>query len=196
VDVDAACRRRHVGKVLMRELEKTPGSGGFEQSAREDDVGARIRGALTAVRPATEADADMLVSWHADPDVARFWDGETFTPAELRERLARPEVDPYIVESDGEPIGYVQAWRADDGGGGLDMFLVPRARGAGAGPDAARALATHLRHEEGWARVTVDPYVWNDAAIRAWERAGFVAVEERPPDEEHTSSWLLMIFEA
>ncbi|TMK70481.1 MAG: acetyltransferase [Actinobacteria bacterium] len=158
-------------------------------------MGAVIRGTLTAVRPATEADVDMLVAWHADPEVARFWDGETFTREEMRERLARREVDPYVVERDGAPIGYVQAWRSDDGGGGLDMFLVPNARGAGAGPDAARALATYLRHEDGWTRVTVDPYVWNDAAIRAWERAGFVTVERRPPDDEHTSSWLLMVFD-
>ena len=67
--------------------------------------------------------------------------------------------------------------------------------GEGAGPDAARALATYLCDEAGWTRVTVDPYVWNDAAIRAWKRAGFAAVEERSPDDEHTSSWVLMVFE-
>ena len=70
-------------------------------------MGAPIRGSLTAVRPAGDADVDMLVAWHADPEVARFWDGETFTPAEMRERLARGDVDPYIVERDGRPIGYV-----------------------------------------------------------------------------------------
>ena len=156
---------------------------------------ALIRGELTVVRPATEADVDMLVAWHADPEVARFWDGETFSREEMHERLARREVDHYIVERREAPIGYVQAWRGGDGGGGLDMFLVPDARGAGSGPDAARALAKYLGDVKGWARVTVDPYVWNDAAVRAWRRAGFVVIEERPPDEEHTSRWLLMVFE-
>jgi RimJ/RimL family protein N-acetyltransferase len=153
-----------------------------------------IRGELTVVRPATEGDVDMLVAWHADPEVARFWDWESYTPEQMRARLARGDVDPYVVERDGAPIGYLQTWRGDDGGG-LDMFLVPDARGAGAGPDAARALATYLRDAQGWARVTVDPYVWNEGAIRAWERAGFVSVEELPADEDHTSSWLLMVFE-
>jgi aminoglycoside 6'-N-acetyltransferase len=162
--------------------------------ARERGI-RRVRGSVAVVRPATDADVDMLVAWHADPDVSRFWDGETFTPVEMRERLSRPEVDPYIVERDGAPIGYVQAWRGPDGGGGLDMFLVPDARGAGAGPDAARALATYLRDELGWRRITVDPYTWNESAIRSWQRAGFVAVEERPPDEEHTATWVLMAFE-
>jgi len=31
-------------------------------------------------------------------------------------------------------------------------------------------------------------------AIRAWRRAGFVELEERPADDEHTASWLLMVW--
>ena len=46
--------------------------------------------------------------------------------------------------------------------GGLDMFLVPGARGRGLGPDAARAMADHLLAARGWSRVTVDPYTWNE----------------------------------
>ena len=58
------------------------------------------------------------------------------------------------------------------------MFLVPSARGRGLGPDAARALTESLL-ASGWTRVTVDPYAWNEPAIRAWRRAGFVDVETR-----------------
>jgi aminoglycoside 6'-N-acetyltransferase len=159
-------------------------------------VGLPLRGAVTVVRPATEDDADVLVAWHADPEVARFWDGETFSREELLERLARPDVDAYVVEADGEPVGYVQSWHGgDDAAGGIDMFLIPSARGRGLGPDAARALALHLRRERGWRRVTVDPYLWNDGAIRAWRRAGFRDVDEHEPDGEHTARWLLMEFE-
>jgi aminoglycoside 6'-N-acetyltransferase len=143
------------------------------------------------VRPATEADAELLTAWHADPDVARYWDWETFTLDEMRERLARGEVDHYVVEADGEPVGYLQAWH--DGGFGLDMFLIPAARGRGYGPDAARALARRLA-ADGGRPLTVDPYAWNERAIRAWQRAGFEPVEERPPDDEHSDAWLLMEF--
>jgi aminoglycoside 6'-N-acetyltransferase len=155
-----------------------------------------IRGSLTLVRPATAVDADLLVAWHADPDVARYWDGETFTRAEMLERLARPLVEAYVVEDRaGEPIGYLQIHDDDaDGEGGIDMFLVPNARGRGLGPDAARAVAVHLLGERGWTRVTVDPYRWNEGAVRAWGRAGFVAVGEGEPDCEHLEPWLLMEF--
>jgi aminoglycoside 6'-N-acetyltransferase len=160
------------------------------------EVGGRVRGMLTCVRPATAADADLLVGWHADPEVARYWDGETFSRAEMLERLARPLVEACVIEDRaGRPIGYLQIHDEEaNGDGGLDMFLVPEARGRGLGPDAARAVALHLLDERDWTRVTVDPYCWNEGAVRVWERAGFVAVGEGEPDDEHTAPWLLMEF--
>ena len=158
-------------------------------------MGLRVHGSLTAVRPATAADVDLLVAWHADPGVARYWDDETYTREEIEDRLARADVESFVVEEAGMPVGYIQAW-TDDGGrsGGVDMFLVPRARGRGLGPDAARTLARHLRDDRGWDPVTVDPYLWNDRAVRAWERSGFEPVGEREPDDEHRDRWLLMEF--
>jgi aminoglycoside 6'-N-acetyltransferase len=158
-------------------------------------VGLRVRGRLTEVRPAAEGDVALLVRWHADPEVARYWDGETFSVEEMRNRLARPDVDAYVVEAEGRPVGYLQAWRDDDGSGGLDIFLAPEERGRGYGPDAARALAQDLS-ARGWDRITADPYLWNKPAIEAWRRAGFEPVAERPPDDEHTAVWLLMEWRA
>ena len=148
-----------------------------------------VRGRLTTLRPAGAGDVDRLVAWHADPDVSYYWDGETFTRGEMEERLARGDVEAWIVEEGGEPVGYLQA-HPD----GLDMFLIPAARGRGLGPDAARAMARHLLDERGRSRVTVDPYAWNDGAVRAWERAGFVEVSRHEPDDEHTAPWILMEF--
>lgn len=156
-----------------------------------------LRGALTSVRPAKTADADLLVRWHADPDVTRYWDNETFTHEEILARLGRPDVDPYVVEKDDQPIGYLQAnFPNGSTDVGLDMFLVPSARGHGLGPDAARTLVSYLLTEAaGLTRVTVDPYLSNEQAIHAWGKAGFRSIEERPPDDEHTEAWLLMATE-
>jgi RimJ/RimL family protein N-acetyltransferase len=140
----------------------------------------------------------LLTEWHADPEVSRYWDDETFTEEQVRHRLDREAVDAWIVEEDGEPVGYLQSWweagvgstepvgseavgSADAGAGnvprrgGLDGFLVPAARGRGIMPTAARLLAGQLL-DEGWEDVTVDPSVWNERAIRAWAKAGFVEV--------------------
>ena len=148
-----------------------------------------VRGRLTVLRPADGGDVDRLAAWHADPDVARYWDGETFTHAEMEERLAQADVEAWIVEEDDEPVGYLQVHAE-----GLDMFLVPAARGRGLGPDAARAMARHLIDEHRRVRVTVDPYVWNEGAVRAWQRAGFVEVSRHEPDREHSAAWILMEF--
>ena len=150
-------------------------------------MGVLVRGRLTTLRPADAADVDRLVAWHADPEVARYWDDETFTRPEMEERLARADVEAWIVEEADEPIGYLQVHPE-----GLDMFLIPASRGRGLGPDAARAMAAHLVEERGWTRVTVDPYAWNEGAVRAWERAGFVEVSRHEADAEHTAPWVLM----
>lgn len=156
-----------------------------------------VKGERTVVRRATLDDAAMLVAWHADPEVAAFWDGETFTQEEMLERLQRPDVDPYIVEANDHPIGYLQAWFDDElpGAAGLDMFLVPSARDHGLGPDAGRALAEWLLGPGGMVRVTVDPYLANERTVRAWRKAGFQPVSEGEPDEEHTRRWVLMVLE-
>jgi len=148
-----------------------------------------VRGRLTALRPADAGDVDRLVAWHADPEVSRYWDGETFTRAEMEERLARSDVEAWVVEEAGEPVGYLQVHPA-----GLDMFLIPSARGRGLGPDAAHAMARHLVDERGRTRVTVDPYAWNEAAVWAWVRAGFVEVSRHEAGGEYTAPWILMEF--
>jgi aminoglycoside 6'-N-acetyltransferase len=151
---------------------------------------------MTVVRPATDDDADLLVAWHADPETSKYWDGETFTREQMLDRLRREPVDAWIVESNGKPVGYLQSWWEDDPPkrGGLDGFLIPAARGLGLMPDAARALATQLL-AEGWAHVTVDPYEWNERALKAWRTAGFVPESRHAPDEDHTAPWILMRFD-
>ena len=144
---------------------------------------------MTALRRADAGDVDRLVAWHADPEVSRYWDHETFTRAEMEERLARPDVEAWIVQEGEEPVGYMQVHPE-----GLDMFLIPAARGRGLGPDAARAMAQHLVAKCGRSRVTVDPYAWNEAAVRSWQRAGFVEVSRHEAGGEHTAPWILMEF--
>jgi aminoglycoside 6'-N-acetyltransferase len=158
---------------------------------------APLQGERVAIRPATLEDADLLVGWHLDPDVRPFWDGRAFTRDEMVQRLTRENVDAYIVEAGDEAVGYIQAWFGETSDvGGLDMFLIPSARGRALGPDAGRTLARYLLTDGGRERVTVDPYIWNERAVDGWRKAGFQPVEEREPDHEHRDRWLLMEFDA
>src|SRR4029077_741507 len=109
--------------------------------------------------------------------VSRYWDDEQPSADEIRSDLAREHVDAWIVVDDDAPVGYLQSWWEEDEPrrGGLDGFLIPSARGRGLMPKAARALAQSLL-DKGWEYVTVDPYEWNERAIRGWVNAGFVEV--------------------
>jgi aminoglycoside 6'-N-acetyltransferase len=151
---------------------------------------------LLSYRAAGHDDVPLLVAMYADPEVSRYWDGRAYDAEEMHARLDRADVDAWIVEEDGEPVGYLQSWREEEGPrrGGLDGFLVPAARGLGVMPDAARALAQSLL-DAGWEYVTVDPYEWNERALRGWRSAGFVEVSRHDPDEDHRSRWVLMRFE-
>ena len=61
-------------------------------------------------------------------------------------------------------------------------------------PAVARQLASDLL-AEGWTEVTVDPYEWNERAIRGWQKAGFVQISRgHPPDDDHRAPWVLMRF--
>ena len=58
-------------------------------------------------------------------------------------RLELPErepVDAWIVEADGEPVGYLQSWWEDDGPrrGGLDGFRRPQSKTAKRNQDERR----------------------------------------------------------
>jgi aminoglycoside 6'-N-acetyltransferase len=151
-------------------------------------------GDRVVLRVATEADADMLVAWHAQPDISRQWDHETFSHDEIIARLRRNSVDPYVIEEDGKPVGYIQAWFDDDESrAGLDMFLIASARGRGLGSDAARTLTRWVLAQPLIHRVTVDVYTSNTAALKAWEKAGFHVVSQEAPDEENEEPWLLMV---
>jgi RimJ/RimL family protein N-acetyltransferase len=147
-------------------------------------------------RPATDEDVELLAAWHADPEVSRYWDDEQPSADEIRSDLGRERVDAWIVVDEEEPVGYLQSWWEEDEPrrGGLDGFLIPSARGRGLMPKAARALAQSLL-DAGWEYVTVDPYEWNERAIRGWANAGFVEVSRgHPVDEDHAAEWVLMRF--
>ncbi|MFZ1879336.1 MAG: GNAT family N-acetyltransferase [Gaiellaceae bacterium] len=154
-----------------------------------------VLGQVTRARPASDDDIELLVGWWADPETSQYWDGETFTAEQMHARLRRPTVDAWIVEAGGAPVGYLQSWWEPDEPlrGGLDGFLVPAARGRGLMPDAANALSCSLL-AAGWQSVTVDPYAWNEQALRGWANAGFVEVSRHEPDDEHAHAWVLMRF--
>jgi aminoglycoside 6'-N-acetyltransferase len=135
----------------------------------------RLRGERVTLRPLETADVPRLAEIAAEPEVARWWLG--LTEQDLRE-MARHDTDELVfaIELDGEPIGLVQADEELDPDyrhAGIDLFLGPAWQGKGLGADTVRTLARWLFEERGHHRITIDPALANQRAIRAYERVGF-----------------------
>jgi RimJ/RimL family protein N-acetyltransferase len=131
------------------------------------------------IRPTTADDLELLLAWHRDPDVYAYWERRPLTEREITRkyldgRLA--SVRCFIIEAPpNEPVGFIQHADLDlPEEVGIDMFLIPKARGAGLGPRVARRIAEHLLNTGIAERVTVDPLLSNRRAIVAWRKAGFV----------------------
>lgn len=141
-------------------------------------------------RPVTKADLPVIKAWLAEPHVAEWWDDPETEIAEIKEHIDSISVEPLIIELDGKPIGYLQSYdphMEDDhpyqdqpfGTLGVDLTIgVPGLVGKGHGSAILAQFVEEL-FEEGVPRVIIDPHPDNKRAIRAYEKAGFVAFDTR-----------------
>lgn len=149
-----------------------------------------LQGKLARLRPATDADIPELVRIRATPDVHAWWGGSGDLVAEVASDLRDPDATGYAIELDGRLAGWIQ-WSGENDPdyrrASIDIYLDPGVRGQGVGTDAVRTLARHLFTEHGHHRITIDPAVENEAAIRSYTKVGFRPVGvmrqyERGPD--------------
>jgi aminoglycoside 6'-N-acetyltransferase len=95
-----------------------------------------------------------------------------------------------VIEVDGEVAGGIQYSEENDPDyrhAGIDLYLGERFQDRGLGTEALRMLARFLFDVRGHHRLTIDPALANERAIRAYEKVGFRRVGvmrqyERGPD--------------
>ncbi len=143
------------------------------------------------VRPGRPEDADRLYQIRNEPEVVRWW-GSTDIE-EISEEISEEFIEAeggFVIEAEGEVVGAIQYHEENEPmyrHAGMDIFLSASRHGEGLGTEALRLLARYLFEERGHHRLTIDPAAANAAAIRAYERVGFLAVGimrkyERGPD--------------
>jgi aminoglycoside 6'-N-acetyltransferase len=121
----------------------------------------------------TLADVPCLSSIRSEPEVASRW-GDLEDDEIERGLVGNEKV--FIIEVDGEVIGAIQYGEEEDTTyrhASIDIFLTTGRHSQGFGSEAIRVLARHLIRDRGHHRLTIDPAVDNDAAIRAYEKVGF-----------------------
>lgn len=150
-----------------------------------------LHGTATTLRPVRPEDADVLVAILQEPEVAQWW-GQYDAERVRRELIEGTDTTVFVIEADGEVVGsiqYVEEPTPDYRHASIDVFLHPAWHGKGLGTDAVRTLARHLVHDRGHHRLTIDPAVNNEKAIRTFKRVGFREVGvmreyERDPQGE------------
>jgi aminoglycoside 6'-N-acetyltransferase len=143
-----------------------------------------------AFRPVVAVDLPMLGAWLDQPHVAAWWDDVDDKLAEIRDAMTDPATQPFVVEIDDRPIGYIQHYDPHreeghpyrdqpNGTLGIDQFIgEPELVGIGHGSRLVAAFVEGL-FREGAPRVIVDPDPANGRAICAYEKAGFTRFDSR-----------------
>ena len=134
---------------------------------------APIVGPVVTLRPPIERDLDPLFAILSEPEVAVWWVG--YTLDRVREEFIAAAATTRIIEVGGECAGALYVLRGADAEYPttvMHLFIGTTFRGNRVGEEA---LALAIRHEfaNGITRVTLDPNVHNDGAIRSYERLGF-----------------------
>jgi aminoglycoside 6'-N-acetyltransferase len=141
-------------------------------SKRRDDVPSvsTLRGERVVLRSLTDADAPALLALLRDPGVAAWWMRATW------DQINEQGAVVFAVLVDGEVAGSIQYHEESDPdyrSAAIDIFVGDAWQGRGLGTEAMRVLIDHLVRERGHHRITVDPAVANQRAVRVYERLGF-----------------------
>jgi len=138
-----------------------------------------IRGRRVTLRPVEERDHPLIQIWQNDPEVWWLMDYEMpFSLADIAEseRRAREEGFPYIIETEGRPIGRIglNGLRRRDRICALYIFIGDRsAWGNGLGTDAIDAMLEHAFKRFDLHQVELWSLADNERAIRAYRHCGF-----------------------
>ena len=133
-----------------------------------------LNGQQVTLRAMAAADVDRVVEMNALPDVARWWAPRD--TAYVQAKLSREDLVCWVVELDGDLVGFVQAYEdthSEYRHAGLDLFLAPTVHGRGLGQDIVRTVCRHLIDDRGHHRLVIDPAEANARAIRCYEAVGF-----------------------
>ena len=141
-------------------------------------VMAELQGERVRLRPLGPHDVGRLTEIGAEPGVARWW-GEITREHLLEKAEGRDEATGFAIEHEGEVVGLAQFSEPGENEfkhANIDLFLTSSLHGRGLGRDAVQTLARWLIDERGHHRLTIDPALANEPAIRAYEAVGFKRV--------------------
>ena len=145
-------------------------------------------------RQVGKADIPDLYRWRNEPHVTRWWyeDDDSEPTLDVVAKNYGPDHDEaeqrFIILLGGRPIGYIQMYLLSDWpdyatliqeqGAGIDLFIgEPDLINKGIGTSVIQRFVEDVVFADpSIDTCIIDPEITNTAAIRAYEKAGFVAV--------------------
>jgi len=133
-----------------------------------------------------DRDWSMIRAWLARPEIQKWWGPSAASEAEVIMALDSPHAIARIIEVEGLAAGYCHAIDASlwgdqlpedlpAGTWDLDIFVgEPEFRGQGIGAEALTQLREEVFSTTLAVAVSVFPSIENEAAVRAYEKIGFV----------------------
>jgi aminoglycoside 6'-N-acetyltransferase len=134
-----------------------------------------LHGRQVTLEPLAARHADALRRIHDEPAVATWW-GYAEPEFPLTDE---PTATRFAITVDAEVAGLIQYTEEPEPNyrhAEIDLYVATAHQGRGVGPDAIETLARHLERDRGHHRLIILPAAHNAAAVRAYEKAGFVAV--------------------
>lgn len=152
----------------------------------------------------------LILTWLSQPHVREWWGEPEKELGSIRNMVeGRDSTRPFIIQVNGEPVGYIQCWFVDhqkeqwlkDGPWlaelpsdtvGVDLAIGnPDRLSKGIGSRALREFVRMLL-EDGHRTIIIDPDRGNARAVRAYVKAGFRPI---PRLEGRTDSALIMQYD-
>jgi len=133
-----------------------------------------MEGSRLRLRGVEAGDLAALGAIRAEPGVREWWGDPQ--PDDL---VAPDDGDLLVIDVDGAVAGAIQYEEVTDPqyrSAGIDLFLGESWQGRGLGREAVGVLVLHLIESRGHHRLTIDPAVANERAIRCYEAVGFARV--------------------
>ncbi len=140
-----------------------------------------------SLRPARDGDWTLIHAWLRQPEIQRWWGSLSAAEAEVIAALRADMGLCSMIELQGVPVGYAQAQDTQPladvdpaltaGTFRIDAFIgEPYARGKGAGQAALRLVCDEVFSSTLAFGVIVMAPLKHEAAVRAYEKAGFTWV--------------------
>lgn len=159
------------------------------------------------------SDKKLLVKWLSDSEILQYYEGRDkhYNENLVEEKFYNSKRDKTkcIIEYDEKPIGYIQYYILDkeeraeygylDFKGtifGTDQFIGESNHwGQGIGKELMKLMVTFLSMDKGAKKIVLDPQVWNERAIKCYEKSGYRRVKFLPKHELHEGElkdcWLM-----